>query len=323
MAKKDYYEVLGVSRSATAEQIKSAYRKLARKYHPDVNKASDSALRFREATEAYETLSDPQKRKMYDQFGHAGGPGFNGGPAGSGGPRAYTYGPGQGGGGFDFEDIFGAGAGGARGGSGGFMGMGLEEILDSLRGVGRRGGRATERQPQRGMDLEHHLTLDFMQAVHGTVIDLRLQRADATETISVKIPTGVNDGSRVRVRGKGGDGGDLYIVVHVSPHPYFRREGNDIYVELPVSIVEAALGAKVDVPTLEDMTTMTIPPGTSSARKLRLRGKGIASPAGQRGDQYVTIRIVPPPSLSDASKRALNEFAAQERFDPRADAPWK
>jgi len=335
MAKRDYYEVLGVARDATEAAIKSAYRKLARKFHPDVNKAADASAKFREATEAYEVLSDDKKRKTYDQYGHA-GPSFGGGPGGA----QYQWQGGQGGQGganFDFGDIFGGGGGG------GFGGMSLEDIMAALGGGrrGRRGGRAggspfgqggpgaQEYGNAKGQDLEHNLNLDFMQAVRGTTTSLRMQSSDGhSETINVRIPPGVKEGSRVRVRGKGNPGpggaGDLYIITHIGEHPYFRRDGNDISVDVPISITEAALGAKVDVPTLEGETmTVTIPPGTASGQKLRLRGKGITPPSGTAGDQYVVVKIVPPKPLSAHGRKLLEEFAKAEPYDPRKDAPWK
>jgi len=318
MAKRDYYEVLGVKRSAGEAEIKSAYRKAARRYHPDVNKDPDATARFREATEAYEALSDPQKRKLYDQFGHAGVQGSAaGGPGGPGGSRVYTW-TGDAGG-VNFEEVF--------GGAGGFVGMSLDDILQALGGMGGRRSRRAARS-RVGADLEYHLTMDFLQAARGTTASVRIQRAKGTETIDVKIPPGVREGSKVRVRGKGQEGpggpGDLYIITHVHPHPYFRTEGDDVYVDVPISITEAALGAKVDVPTIDGMTTVTIPPGSSSMRRLRLRGQGIPAANGRsRGDQYVVVRIVVPPSLSEKGSRLLKELAEAERFDPRADAPWR
>ena len=321
MAKRDYYHVLGVDRGAGDAQVRSAYRKLARKYHPDVNKSPGAADRFKEATEAYEVLSDPQKRKMYDQFGHA-GPGPGGfGPGGPGG-RTYTWSSGGGDVPFDFEQMFG-------GGGGGFAGMSLDDLLAALGG----GRRSRAHAASRGQDLEYVMNLDLPQAFAGTTAGIRLQHDGApgqaaAETLQVKIPAGVHDGSRIRLRGKGAHGpagrGDLYIVTQIKPHPYFRTEGQDVYVDLPVSIAEAALGAKVDVPTLEGMTTVTIPPGTSSNRKLRLRGKGLGAASGEgRGDQYVVIRIVPPPAVSPAGQELLKEFEKREKFDPRAEVPWR
>ena len=319
MGKRDYYEVLGVRRDASEEQIRSAYRKLARKFHPDVNKSPGATERFKEATNAYEVLSDPQKRGAYDRFGHAGP---QAGPFGA--ARTYTWtSTGGEGAPFGFEEIFG-------GGGGGFMGMSLDDILAALGGRGRRAATA---QARRGQDLEYHLNLDLPQTLTGMTAQVRMRRMDAsgregTETISVKIPPGVREGSRVRVRGKGGVGpagpGDLYIVTHLNAHPYFRLEGGDIYVDLPISIAEAALGARVDVPTLEGMTTVTIPPGSGGQRKLRLRGKGLVGPAGKgRGDQYVVLRIVPPPTVSPKGRELLKEFDKTEKHDPRANVPWR
>ena len=317
MAKRDYYDVLGVRRNASAAAIKSAYRKLARKYHPDVSKAADAAEKFREATEAYEVVSDPKKRKLYDQFGHAG---LSGGPGPQRSPR-----PGQG---FSvsLDDLFGGGSG--------FMGMSLEEILASLGGrrPSRRAGRTAGQSRRAGTgDVRHDLTLEFLQAVRGVTVTLRVPPGDGSgppETINVKIPPGIREGAKVRVRGKGravrGGRGDLYILTHIGPHPYFSRRGDDIHVTVPISITEAALGAKVDVPTIDGMTTVKVPAGTGSSRKLRLRGKGVASGSGTgRGDQYVEMRIVAPPKLFDAGRRLLEEFQQQENFDPREDAPWK
>lgn len=329
---RDYYEVLGVKKDAGDKEIKSAYRKLARKYHPDVSKAPDATEKFREATEAYEVLSDGEKRKMYDQFGSAA---FKGGPAGGpGGPRGWPGG--AQGVRINFADMFGGGGGG---GGGGFAGMGLEEILEALGGRARHKGRRCQSAgpAPKGRDIEHHVNIEFLQAVYGTSTTLRLQSRDqvgktATQTISVKVPPGVRDSQKIRVRGKGEQGhggpGDLLLVCHVQPHAYFKRDGDDISVEVPIGIVEAALGAKVDVPTIDGMTAVKIPPGTSSGRRLRLRGKGIASADKKkpRGDQYVAIKIVPPAKLSDETKELLEKFAkiqAEQGVGPRANVPWK
>jgi len=335
MAKRDYYEVLGVGRDATVSQIKAAYRKLARKFHPDVNKAADAEEKFREATEAYEVLSDDKRRPLYDQFGHAGPT-----QAGGGGPHQWRGGPRRARPSttVDFNDIFG----------GGFAGMSLEDILGSL-----GGGHGGPRRPRRtgrganpfgqgagpfggatcsgdlsGQDVEHHLNLDFMQAVHGTTVTLRLSAEHGSETINVRIPPGVKEGSRVRVRGKGQPGpggmGDLYIVTHVGEHPYFRREDNDILLDVPLNLTEAALGAKIDVPTVHgDRMTVTIPPGVASGQKLRLRGKGVAPPGLEPGDQFVVVKIVPPRNLSAAGKRLIEELNQTDPCDPRKDLPWQ
>ena len=323
MADRDYYDVLGVKRNAGGDEIKAAYRKLARKYHPDVNKSPDASRKFREATEAYDVLSDGEKRKAYDRFGHAGAPQAPFGGGRQGGARTYTWTGGGPGGAVDFEEIFG-------GGSSPFMGMSLDEILNTLRG-GASGRRTRTSPPARGQDLEYDIALDFMQAVRGTTVALHLRRAEGDEkgeSIHVRIPPGVKEGSKIRVRGRGGAGpggsGDLYIVCHVGPHPYFRREGNDVYVDLPIGIVEAALGTKVDVPTVDGMTKVTVPAGTAGGKRLRLRGKGI-SPAGSkaRGDQYVVVRIVPPANIPDAAAELLRQFDQMVKTDVRSDVPWK
>lgn len=311
-SKRDYYEVLGVKRDATAAQIKSAYRKFAREYHPDVNKSPGADKKFREATESYEVLSDAKKRQMYDQFGHAGqGGGFAGG-------RPHS---GPSGGGFSFQDIF--------GGGGSFNGMGLEEILAAL-GGGRR-GRAPRpaRRSARGENVEYNLTLEFLPAIMGTTARLKIGREGGkSEMLEVKIPPGVGEGSKIRVRGKGRSGpagpGDVYIITHVREHPYFHREGNDIYVDVPISIIEASLGTKVDVPTVDGMTTVTIPPGMASNKKLRLKGKGVRQGGGKTpGNQYVVVRIVPPPKVSAKGAELLRKFDETEKHNPRENVPWK
>ncbi|MBN1553126.1 MAG: DnaJ domain-containing protein [Phycisphaerae bacterium] len=324
---RDFYDILDVKRNASADQIKSAYRKLARKYHPDVNKAPDAAEKFREATEAYDVLSDPEKRKQYDQFGRAafdrgaGPAGWGGFHPGAGGQNVH----------FDFSDIFGD----RGGGSSGFMGMGLEEILEALGGQARRKGarRARAHQPvAKGEDIEHHIELDFLQALHGTSTTLKMTGRDASgktseQTITVKIPPGVGEGQKIRLRGKGQEGpggsGDLLLICHVKDHPYYQRVGNDIYVQLPVGVVEATLGGSIDVPTIDGMTTIRIPPGTPSGRRIRLRGKGV-KPAGDkpRGDLYAVVKIVPPKNVSEKGAALLEKFRDLEGPNARAEAPW-
>jgi len=330
MSKRDYYEILGVPRDASEERIKAAYRRLARRYHPDVNKSPGAAEKFKEATAAYEVLSDPKKRQTYDRFGHAG-------PAGEGG-QAYTWTyrgrPGAGSGGgipFDFDDLF---------SSSPFSGMSLEDLLASLGGYSRRGARrrgaaGVGRGPgpfssvrEAPADVEYPLSLDFMEAVNGCTKALQLRGSDGrTERIEVKIPAGVRDGGKVRVRGKGGVGpggtGDLLIVVRVREHPYFRREGDDVFLDLPVTIGEAALGAEVTVPTLDGRASLKIPPKAAGGKRLRLRGKGVVNPkSGKRGDQYVVVRIVPPEKISDEGRKLLEQFARTDPYDPRKGLPW-
>jgi curved DNA-binding protein len=337
MAKRDYYEILGVARGASADEIKKAHRKLVRKYHPDVNKNNKSSEeKFKEAQEAYDVLSDETKRRNYDQFGHA-GVGM-GGAAGGGDPfegvrRAQQQrGGGSGGryrGGPDVSvedfDFGGGGAGNAD------FGDIFEQIFGARgpAGAGPRaaGGRARPApQPQRGSDVEHPVTLTFEQAARGTTLPLQINREGQLETIDVKIPAGVKDGSRVRIRGKGqqsvgGEPGDLYIITKVLPHPYFRRDGLDILLDLPLSMYEALLGTKVEVPTLEGPVTLTIPAGTSSHAKLRIKGRGIHR-GDEQGDQFVITRIVVPKGLDDEDKNIVRKLEEKHPLNPRTGPPW-
>ena len=334
MAKRDYYDILGVSRSASADEIKKAHRKLARQYHPDMNKGNEQATeKFKEVQEAYDVLSDPQKRKNYDQFGHA-GVGVEGGAGHAdpweafrraqagrgGGTREWRSGPyttvedfdvGAGGADFSsiFEQLFGAGGAGPVGGG----------------RAGARGRGARAAQPQRGADVEHAVTLTFEQAARGTSLPLQINRDGKIETIDVKVPPGVKDGSRIRIKGRGqhapGEPGDLFIITHVREHPYFRREDLDIYLELPLSLYEAALGTKVEVPTLDGPVTLTIPPGTSSGAKLRIKGRGIFR-GDERGDQLVVARIIIPKGLDDEDKRLIETLQDKHPINARADVKW-
>ncbi len=303
MAKKDYYEILGISRDAIEEDIKKAYRELAKKYHPDLhpgNKAMEA--RFKEINEAYEILKDPKKREQYDRFGSAAfEPGFQD-------ARTYTYPGGSGGRTVNVEDF-------------GFDIGGLEDTFGDI--FGRR--TRAQRGPLRGEDVEYVLEIDFDRAIHGAEVRLTI----SGEKLTVKIPAGVRDGSRVKVAGKGrpgitgGHAGDLYIVTKIKPHPYFRRENDDIYIDVPITITEAALGAKVNIPTIDGKTLLVIPPGTQSGQKLRLTGKGVLHIKGiGRGDQYVTIGITAPKGLDEKSKGLLQEFQKLNPYDPRRDMGW-
>ena len=329
MAKRDYYDVLGVSRSATPEEIKKAHRKLVRQYHPDLNKNNPQAeARFKEVQEAYDALSDPQKRQQYDQFGHA-GPGV---------------GVGAGGAGFDPYEAF-RRAGGSRGQRTTWQAgrnvsvedIGIADIFEQFFGGGAGGGfggrgrsRASARgharpDPERGADLEHTVTLSLEQAARGTTMAFQINCDGRVETIDVKIPPGVKDGSRVRIRGRGhqtdGEPGDLYIITHVAPHPYFRREDLDIYLDLPVSLYEALLGAKMAVPTLDGPVTLTIPAGASGGSKLRIRGRGVHR-SGEKGDQLVVIHVIVPKDLDDEDRKAVEMLARRHPIRARADVKW-
>ena len=328
MAKRDYYDVLGVERGATEDQVKSAYRRLARKYHPDLNPGdADAEKKFKELGEAYEALSDPKKRQAYDQFGPEGL--RMGAEAGGAGPSGYRYT--WAGEGAPFED----GSFEAFGG-GGDAGSIFEDLFSRLGGMRGAGGRrrAGPRQAFPGQDAESELTISFDQAVRGVHSSLSIRRPmpDGSlrpERIDVRIPPGVRDGQRLRLRGRGSPGvgggppGDLYLVMHVLPHPFFRREGRDIYVDLPVTVPEAALGAAVDVPTVQGRTSVRIPPGTASGTKLRLKGQGIADAKGDgRGDQYCVIRIVPPRTLDEPQKRLYEQLRELQKESPRTGAQW-
>lgn len=315
----DYYQVLGVSRTASADEIRKAYKRIARENHPDV-KPNDAAAaeRFKQANEAYEVLSDADKRKQYDQFGAAwkhagqrGGPFPGGGPFGGGGQQVD----------FDINDLFGGGAGGG--------GVDLGDILGGMFGGGggarRGGGRQRRSAASRGEDFRTEITIPFTLAATGGEYDVHLDRDGRSETLAVKIPAGIRDGGVVRLAGQGGTGsagganGDLLIAVHLAPHPYFRREGNDVLLDVPLTISEATLGARVDVPTVTDGTlTITIPPGTSSGAKLRLKGKGFPDPRShERGDQYAVVKIVVPKAPGPRVKELLQELAQADGSNPR------
>ena len=295
MANRDYYDILGVSRNATEEDIKKAYRALARKYHPDLHPGNkDMEAKFKEINEAYSVLGDSKKRSDYDMTG---GMPFGGAP----GP-----GPGAPPPGFNFEDF-------------GFGGGGFEDVFREV--FGARGRR---RGPVRGADIEYNLALDLIHAVKGADVRVTVtKRTGGKETITVKVPPGVHDGSKVRVAAKGDDGydggppGDLFIVIKVKPHQYFRRTENDIYLDVPVTIKEALLGAEISVPTIDGHTTIKIPPGTQGAQKLRIRGKGVYGPGGQRGDQYVVVTITVPKKVDERSRAIIEEFSEINPYDPR------
>ncbi|MER6944059.1 molecular chaperone DnaJ [Nonomuraea sp. NPDC000554] len=376
---KDYYAVLGVPKTATPEEIKKAYRKLARQYHPDTNQG-DSAkeTKFKEVSEAYDVLSDSKSRKEYDEARTLFG-------SGVGGQR-----PGGGGFPFDFGDLFGGTAGQGQHGHGAG-----ERLGDLFGGLFNRGGgttRTTTTRPRRGQDVESEVTLSFTEAVEGTTVSLRLTssaactacsgtgakagttprvcptcegtgaasrnlgnfafsepcrdckgrgllvddpcpvcegsgRAKSTRTIQARIPAGVADGQRVKLKGKGAPGenggpaGDLYIQTHVKPHAVFGRSGDNLTITVPVTFSEAALGAEIKVPILKGLpVTLRIPPGTPNGRTFRVRGRGTARKDGTKGDLLASVEVVVPKSLDDKSRELLTEFnTATAGDDPRAD----
>ncbi len=384
MSAKDYYQILGVSRNATQDEIKKAFKKLAKELHPDRNPGDKQAEnRFKEVSEAYQVLSDPEKRREYDAFGRAGfqgGPGFADMGRGPGGATFYTWSSGAGGAAdFDFHDlfseIFGAGrrhvdmeevfpdedpfdftyhAGpprkgrdvvaditvpfedAARGGTRRFT-IRKEGPCPTCGGSGRkRGGRSTicTACGGRGQRKVANLGTAFSvvceacggsgrtytepcPACHGS------GRQAGLETITVKIPPGVDDGGRLRIPGKGevgadGRAGDLLLRVHVTPHRYFRREGKDLHLDLPVTVSEAALGARIQVPTLEGRSTLRIPAGTQGGATLRMKGKGIPDPkGGGRGDMYVHVRLVVPKAEQNPRLKKIFQELKQYEDDPR------
>lgn len=308
MASKDPYDILGVPRSATADEIKRAYRRLAKQYHPDRNQGDKSAeQRFKEVHAAYEVLGDPERRAQYDRFG-------------AGGPRpefhqwrTHAAGPFEGAG-FEF---------------GGFGDLtSIFEQFFSRSGAGQRGRRrAAARVRPRGANIEHAVELSFEEALRGTTRDVVLSGPDGrSERISVRIPAGVRDGQRVRIAGKGqagaGGRGDLIIRCRVRPHPTFRRDGLDILVDLPLTLTEAALGARVEVPTPDGLALVSVPAGTASGTKLRLRGRGVRDArTGRTGDLLAVVRIVPPKSLTPRARELLEALAAELNESPRVSRP--
>src|SRR5215813_8655446 len=395
---KDYYAALGVKKNASADEIRKAFRKLARKYHPDVNPGDKKAEeRFKEISEANDVLSDPKKRKIYDQVGFysdnidpatAEAYARAGGAAGAGFPgRAYTQSAGGAGqgipfdfGGFDFSD-FTSGSGASQRSGGGFR--------DIFSGIFSGGGRPEPHGPEPGTDLEYQVSVGFWQAIRGNVLRLTITRQDVcpvckgtatvgsgqtcpeckgsgqvtqtsgrmkfnmpcprchgtgqiqnecpnchgqglltvTEPLEVRIKPGTRDGQRIRIPGKGNAGrgggppGDLYIIVKVDQHPVFRREGDDIHVTVPISVTEASLGAKIEVPTIDGRAQLKIPPGTQSGQKLRMREKGVpsATKEGVRGDEIVEVKTVVPQLRDERSKELMRELAKLNPEDPRAE----
>ena len=305
---EDYYKTLGVSKTATADEIRKAYRKLARVNHPDA-KPNDAkaAEKFKEIQEAYDVLNDAEKRKQYDQFGpdfHRMGPGGPAGPGGGpGGFGGFNGGTSQ----VDLEELFGQGGIDFGQFFGGSMGGG------PVPGGPRRGKRSVAR----GEDARATVQVSFETAVVGGSVDVRIDRGGQVETLGVKIPAGVSEGQVIRLAGqgnpagRGGTPGDLLLKIEILPHPYFRREGSNLLLDVPVTPSEAVLGTKVEVPTLtEGSVVVKVPPGTSSGMKLRLRGKGAMDPqTKQPGDQFVVIKIVLPKKISDHDKALYEKLA--------------
>lgn len=308
-AEKDFYKILGVSKDASAADIKKAYRMLARKHHPDTNSGDPQAEKtFKDVSEAYSVLSSKEDREQYDAIRAMGG-----------GARFSAGGAGGGGGGFEdvFGDLFGGGRGAPRGNPG-FGGSGLPpEFADLFGGGGGFGG--FQPTPTKGADRSASTTISFGGSINGTKIALREPNG---EVIDVRIPAGIKDGQKVRVKGKGQSGaagpGDLMVTVNVKPHGFFVRDGNNIRIHVPVSFPEAALGADINVPTLAgDTVRVRVPAGTPSGRTLRVKGAGVKSTKGD-GDLLVTIDVAVPQKLSKEAEEAVRAFAeATADGDPR------
>jgi len=371
--KQDYYELLGVPRKATAKEIRTAFRKLARKYHPDLNPGDKAAEeKFKQLQEAYDVLSDAKKREMYDQYGfysdNAPPAGYGGGTDAGAGNVNFDFG------GFDFGGQPGAGSS-------------FRDLFGQFFG-GRRGAATMEPEEEPGGDLEYQIEIDFWDSVHGAVKKLQITRMDAcetchgtgavgspqtcptcngsgsvqqtagkmrfnvpcsrcggtgklrtpcrtcggegrmrrTETIDVRIPAGVANGGRVRVPGKGNAGtmgaptGNLFLQVVVRPHSYFERRGNDLYTKVPVTVPEASLGGKIEVPTIDGRSLVRIPPGTNSGSTLRLKEKGVPhGKSGARGDQYVEIQVIVPEPTDERVRNLMKELEEIAPADPRKD----
>ncbi|HXH02855.1 MAG TPA: DnaJ C-terminal domain-containing protein [Candidatus Competibacteraceae bacterium] len=310
---KDYYQILGVPRNASAEEIKKAYRRLARKYHPDVSKERDAEERFKAINEAHEVLSDPQKRAAYDQLGSNWRAGQAFRP-----PPEWDAGV--------FRDL----------GGGGFQfGGDFSDFFENLFGGGRshgfaRSARGTRGFQERGQDLQLRLSISLEEAYHGVqrTVQIPLQGVDAhgrrvqrDKSLNVKIPAGVVDGQKIRLSGQGhpgpgGGSGDLYLEIELLPHRWFRVQGKDILLDLPVTPWEAAFGARVTVPTLGGPVQLNVPAKAQSGQKLRLRGRGL--PGQPPGDQYVVLQIINPPMDSPTAQELFRRMARELDFNPRA-----
>jgi curved DNA-binding protein len=302
MKYKDYYKILGLERGASEEDMKKSYRKLARKYHPDVSKEPNAKERFQEVSEAYETLKDKEKRAAYDNLG--------------------SFRPGQ-----DFRpshdwyERFGERFGGQGGGSE-FEDLGNIDLSDLFESLGMRRGRGGfqgRRMPVRGEDYAVTVRLTLEEAYRGAEREFRI----GERAIHARIPKGATDGERLKLRGKGGPGanggpsGDLYLHIVLEPHPLFKVSGHDLDLEVPLAPYEAALGAQVEIPTLEGRVTMKVPPGSQTGQKLRLAGKGLPKPGTGAGDLYAVLSIAVPPTLTEREKKLYEELREGSRFDPR------
>ena len=318
MEYKDYYQALGIKKDATQKEVQAAYRKLARKWHPDVNKKPDAEEKFKEINEAYEVLKDPEKRKRYDTYGANWREGQQYSPPPGWDNVQYDFNDGMGG--FEFQ--------------GGNAGQ-FSDFFEGLFGRGRArspAGQDMQGWAMRGQDQESDIALTLEEAYHGAKKAIRLQTLEQegsqyvpkTREITVNIPAGVTDGKRIRLNGQGGPGvgggpnGDLYLKVHIQPHRIFTVSGSDLEEEVPISPWEAALGTKVELATMSGKVNLTIPAGVQSGQKLRLRGKGMPIPKGGHGDLYAVIKIVVPKKLSEEERELFEQLSRVSTFEPRS-----
>jgi curved DNA-binding protein len=300
MKYKDYYKILGVERGAAEEDVKKAYRKLARKYHPDVSKEQNAKEKFQEVSEAYETLRDKEKRAAYDSLGSGFRPG-----------QDFRPPP-------DWFDRFGSGR------AEDLRDIDLSDLFEQMGIFGRAGTRRGgfgRNVPIPGEDYEAPVRITLEEAARGAEREFQIDG----KTLRARIPKGAVDGQRLRLRGKGGSGmnggpaGDIYLQIVLEPHPLYKARGHDLELELPVTPWEAALGAQVEVPTLEGRVTLKVPPGSKGGQKLRLAGKGLPKPGGGAGDLYTMLEIVVPATLTEGEKKLYEELRAASRFNPRAN----
>ena len=323
MVEEDHYQTLEVARNASPEDIKAAYLKLARKYHPDKNPDDKTAkAKFQKVQAAFDVLNDPSKREMYDRYGSSfesmgAGPQPSGGADWSG--RAAP--------GFediDFGQYFGERFGDEAGGGG------FADIFKQFgRGGSAGGAKKRGRSPTRGEDLHEELQIPFQTAIAGGEVQLSLQRPSGkVETLGVKIPPGIADGAKIRLRGQGGEGvangkpGDILLTIRVAPHPFFTRKGNDLTVKVPVTLAEAALGGKIDVATPHGVIALRIPPSTSSGKKLRVKGQGVHPKSGEPGDLYAEVQVLLPEKLNDETLAAIRAYEQNQPPNPRGELRW-
>lgn len=316
----DYYKTLGVPRNASQAEIQKAYRELARKYHPDMNPNDKTAKKkFQQVQAAFDVLNNPEKREMYDRYGssfetHAAGSQYGGwGPGGAAGP-----------GGVRFEDIDLSQFLGERFGQ--EMPGGLGDIFSQFR---RAAGRQRKSAPRQGANLQQEIQIPFDTAVNGGEVQLAVQRPNGhTETIAVRIPAGIDEGKKIRIRGQGEPGpgggkpGDILLTVRVTPHPYFQRQGNNLRLKVPVTLGEAASGAKIDIPSPRGTVTLNVPPGTSSGTKLRVKGLGVKLKNGTAGDLLAEIQIILPKNLSTTDREAIQQVDQHYPQSPRKGLRW-